>query len=380
MSVRGTRLILFLLLASVAFLPDGAAQLNPTVKLLPRATGPVPADCEEGLAPQPAQRVQVTEVVDQPRDATRDLEPPPSRDLRSLLRDAQAAAEANNRDAFKEALASSKAMLAAYPPGGERTGAMEVISVYDDLARLWDYQFDSPAGSFFDATSSGGALLSAMNKYRGFEDSIRRQVLTVDGTRIYPTRETREFLTREASQRLTRIGFPTPPRTRTPDPPRVTTAPAPQPTTRTPTVTREPSPRSTTPSTRRVESRPTPPRTTSSKPRSSTARKPSSTTSRQSVRPSAAPVDTPAIQPGPSVIATTTTAPPQPPRVDPAPTQTTFTETTAPPPTDTFSTDTTSTTSTSAIPAQGKGRNIILPLMLILIGIGVLIVLFRASS
>lgn len=368
MNVRGARLILFLLLASVAFLPDGAAQLNPTVKLLPRASGPVPAECEDGLSPQPAQRIQVAEVVEQPRDTTRDLEAPPSRDLRSMLRDAQAAAEANQRDAFKAALASAKSLLAAYPPGGERTGAMEVISVYDDLARLWDYQFDSPAGSFFDASSAGGALLSSMSKYRGYEDSIRRQVLTIDGTRIYPTRETREFLARDAAQRLTRLGFPTPPRTRTPEPPRVTTTPAPPPPT--PTVTRKPSP-TTAPSTRRVESRPKPPRTTTtSKPKTSTTRKTSTTTSRRT----AVPVDTPAIPPGPSVIATATAAPPP-------PTQTTFTETTAPPPTDTFSTETTATTTTtSATPAPGKGRNIILPLMLILIGIGVLIVLFRASS
>lgn len=381
MSVRNLRLVLFLLLASGTFLLGGATQLNPTVKLLPRPSGPVPAECDESLAPQPAQRVQVTEVVEQPRDTSRDLEPPPSRDLRSQIRDAQAAAEGNDRERFKQALASSKALLNPYPPGAERNGAVDVISVYDDLGRLWDYQFDTPAGSFFDAASGGGALLSAMTRYRGYEDFIRRQVLVVNGNRIYPTRETREFLTREAAQRLNRLGFPTPPKVATPvEKPRETVVSK--------SVVSTP-----------VLSKPTPapPREATSTPKPRTRK--SSTSSTAGRRTAVKPRPTEPT-PGPSIVGTSTTAPVEPTTrtktstrqpIDVPVIQTTATETTAivapfeRMPTDTMSApDTSATTSapttTTATPAQGKGRNIILPLMLILIGIGVLIVLFRASS
>jgi hypothetical protein len=335
--------------------------------VLPRASGPVPPECDQEATAPPVQRVEIPKVIEE-RDTSRDLEPPPSRDLRSQIRAAQAAAEGNDRDAFKEALAAVKATVSAYPPGGERSAAMDVIGVYDDLARLWDYQFNTPTGSFFDATSGGGALLSAMNKYRGYEEFVRRQIIVdANGTRIYPTRETREFLTREAAQRLSRLGFPPPPRIRTAEPPRVATITPPRTTV--------------APSTRPAE----PP----SKPPPVTRR----TTKRVETRPAARPVsrrpepgepagepagEMPALQPGPSIVAppppTTTTAP----SVETIATQTTVTETTA---TETVVSDTVVTdTTTTTAPAKGKGRNIILPLMLILIGIGVLIVLFRASS
>ena len=353
MIVRTMRVALVLLIATTA-----AAQLNPTVRLLPNPSAPVPDECEDGRAPQPAPRVQVAEIPVE-RDTTRDMQPPPSRDLRAQLRAAQAAAESNNRDAFKEALAGIKSTLANYPPGGERDAASDAIGVYNDLERLWDHLFESPTGSFFDDSSP---LHAAMRKYRGYEDAVRRQIITdASGTKFYPTRETRDFLVREAAQRLSRLGLAAPPPRVQPPPP----APAARPVTTTTTVKKAPrSSGGQAPSPVRRKAARTAPR--------SQARPPSP----QPPAPDrAAPIDVPPPRP----VVVTEAPPPAPPDTATAITTTTATDSDVVPAAE--APDTATTTTTAAPPAaQGKGRNIILPVMLILIGVGVLIVLFRTSA
>jgi hypothetical protein len=370
MVVRIVRVAFVVLIAVSA-----AAQLNPTVKLLDKPSGPVPAECEDGRAPQPAPRVEVVEIP-VVRPAERDLQAPPSRDLRADVRIAQAAAEANDRLAFKNAVGRIKAMLAGYPPGGERDAATEVMSVYNDLDRLWDFLFESPTGSFFAESSD---IHKMMGKYRGYEESVRRQVITdTTGTRFYPTAETKTFLTREAAQRLSRFGFPAPP----PQPrPRIE-PPAPLREVPARTTSTGPAPRSDRP--RATSAAKTPrknqPRPTS---RASRPRKSAPAPVKKEAPPSAATQSAPAaedlVTPGRPVVAQADPSPAvSAPRA--APPQVTTTTAAPPPQPEPAATETTATTSTAAPAAQGKGRNVILPIMLILIGVGVLIVLFRTSA
>ncbi len=397
MSIVCGRRNLLLLLSIFCCAAGAMAQtrpLNPVVRVLPRATAPVPAECEEGLAPQPAQRVERDEITAE-RDTSRDLEAPPSRDLRSQLEAAQNAAERNDRESFRAALENAKSFLSSYPPGGERTAAANVVSVYDDLDRLWEHQYSSPTGAFFGGGTEDGALLGMLTKYRGYEEFIRTQTFVdANGTRWYPTSESREFLTREAGQRLTTLGFPSRPTRREPATRVARPAPAPEPAL---------GPR---PSTLGEPPRKTPRRTT----QTARAEKPHK-------RRGGAPMTAPAhkktvtpkeeIPPSPPIVSTPSSAPVSSP--SPAPTETTATETTAtettatettptettPTATETTATETTAsqapavetaatTDTTSSAPAQpaqpAKQRSILLPLMLILIGAGVLILLFRASS
>jgi len=375
MSVR-SRCAIVLLLLGTATLFAQTRPLNPTVRVLPRATATVPEECEEGAAPQqPIQRAPREELQIE-RDPSRDLEPPPSRDLRSHLQAAQIAAERNDREGFRAAVESAKTVLSTYPPGGERTAAGDVINVYNDLDRLWEYQFSSPTGAFFSAASENGTLLTALERYRGYNDFIRPQVIVdASGTRFYPTRESREFLIREAADRLTRLGFPAPPR-RLPTPAvGRETPPRPQPARIEPAPKREPQPQPTTTARREPSKRRTTP-----------TRRAQTTSPRRTERRSEPPPTT----------ATTVEVPLPPPVVSttaaPVVSATTATETTATSPTTTSmppamvdTTDTTATeltaTDTAQQPAQpARTRSVLLPLMLIIIGAGVLILLFRASS
>ncbi|HEY3055333.1 MAG TPA: hypothetical protein VGK31_05320, partial [Thermoanaerobaculia bacterium] len=211
MNLRRGCAVRLLLLLVVATLPMiAAAQLNPTVKVLPRATAPVPAECDQGLAAQASPRVIPEEKVVMP-DTSADMKAPPSANLRAELRTALEAVQQGRRDMFRDALSRTKSILAAYPPGAERTAANDVIAVFDDIDRLWDYEFTSPIGAFFEA---GGDVYRAVNKYPGYDTFIRRQVITdQNGIRFYPSRETRDYLAGEAAQRLARMtGRPLPSR------------------------------------------------------------------------------------------------------------------------------------------------------------------------
>ena len=129
--IRRFAIVAILCMTASAALLAQTRPLNPTVKVLERASGALPADCEEGLTPQPAPRVQVTEIPREP-DVRADMQPPPSRDLRDTLRNAQSSAETNNREAFRTSLVASREIAATYPPGGERTAANETIAVLND--------------------------------------------------------------------------------------------------------------------------------------------------------------------------------------------------------------------------------------------------------
>lgn len=392
--------------------------LNPTVKVRARATAPAPAGCDESLAPQPAPRIEVTEIPVTERARTADLQPPPARGLRDQLAEAQAAVERHDRTAFNEWLALAKTTVAGYPPGGDRTAAAATIAVYDDVARLWDYQFASPTGAFFDATVQDGSLLAAMLRYPAYEQFIARQTLTdANGTRFYPTRETREFLARTAAQRLEKLGVRAavaqrpPPETRVspqPVPPPVRAGTVPIPSTRNsrapePAVRSTTGQRSASTSTTRQRRRPTRKTTTASSTtptRSSSSGSPASsaTSSRRTPtkRAAANPPVTRATAQAPDEIpipsgvvsapATATITPVEPPPVaPPSPaSRTEITETT-----ETVATSTAATTMTPAtvpdpapqpVQAPSRGRNLLFPLLLILIGVGVLILLFRASA
>src|SRR5579872_5148921 len=140
------------------------AQLNPTVNVLTKPQAPVPGECEQGLAPaQP--RTLVAEAPPQPAPPPAPTGPPPTLDLKTKLRSVEAAAEQGDRDRFKAAMASARSAVTAYPPGGERDSANDVLRVYEDVDRLWDYAFNTPSGAFFDATTNQGALLKMLERY-----------------------------------------------------------------------------------------------------------------------------------------------------------------------------------------------------------------------
>ena len=119
------RLATWLAFALVASAGVAFAQLNPTVKVLAKAQEPVPPECAEGLVP--AQPRPVVAEAQPPATAPKRAAAPPSLDLRTRLRAVQVAAEQNDRDAFKAALADARSAAASYPPGGERDAASDVI-------------------------------------------------------------------------------------------------------------------------------------------------------------------------------------------------------------------------------------------------------------
>ncbi|MDQ6801074.1 MAG: hypothetical protein M3041_09585 [Acidobacteriota bacterium] len=388
------------------------AQLNPTVTVLPKPQVPVPPECAEGLVAAPP-RVVVEPQPAQPRRAPA----PPSLDLKTRLRAVQVAAEQNDRDAFKAALADARSAVGSYPAGGERTAANDAIGIYTDLERLWDYSFSAASGAFFDSSTD---FVSMMRRYPDYAKFIAGATLNLGGQTIYPTRETRQFLTAEASRRLTSLGVRTPTRVTeevvappSPKPrkqpqrqpkstvvaPRVTKK-APQhkaartPTHRKPTkvaraTTTPPQPRRVEPEPKRVTPaptitlrptptpvpRPVPPPVPAPVPRPTPTPTPTPAPVPRAVP---APVAAPVPQPTPAPTPTPIAAPaPQPPA--PQPTTTTASSTT----TETTANVEPTATTTNTPPAQpqsGGRMNLLLAIILIIVGIGVLIVLFRASD
>jgi hypothetical protein len=402
------------------------AQLNPTVTVLNKPQAPVPPECAEGLVAAPP-RVVAEANPPEPKRAPA----PPSLDLKTRLRAVQVAAEQNDRDAFKAPLADARSAVASYPAGGERSAASDVITVYSDLERLWDYSFSAASGAFFDSSTD---LVSMMRRYPDYPKFISDSTLTVGGQTIYPTRETRQFLTAEASRRLTHLGVRTPTRITEPvfvpppqpRPKRVTTAPTvtkktPQhkvtskPAHRKPTkvaraTTTPPQPRRTepapkirvvpTPVPRAVPtptptpvSRPVPTPTPTPVPRAVPTPTPTPVpravpTPTPTPVPRSVPAPTPTPVPPPAPTPTPTPVPVPTPAPAPAPSPAPVPSPAAQPsPTTTTVSATTETTATTATtnnpPAQqpsGGRMNLLLAIILIIVGIGVLIVLFRASD
>src|SRR6266540_226335 len=252
---------------------SASAQLNPTVKVLPKPQAAVPPECEQGLAPaQP--RVIIAETATEEAKPARAAEPP-ALDLKTRLRAVQVAAEHNDRDAFRAALADARSAVASYPAGGERSAANDVVSVYNDLERLWDYQFTSPTGAFFDSSTD---FVGMMRRYPDYTKFIGDQTLNVSGQIVYPTAETRQFLVAEAARRLERLGVRTPTRiTQAPPPapkpqPRVEPVPKPVPKPRIAAVPRHRPPRAAAPHRRKkppvkiAQAAPTPPQPRVSQP------------------------------------------------------------------------------------------------------------------
>jgi hypothetical protein len=399
-------------LAVAACAVSAFAQLNPTVTVLPKPQTPVPAECAEGLVAAPP-RVAPEPQPTEPKRAPA----PPSLDLKTRLRAVQVAAEQNDRDAFKAALADAQSAVSSYPAGGERNAANDVIGVYSDLERLWDYSFTSPSGAFFDSSTD---FVSMTRRYPDYAKFITGATLTVGGQTIYPTRETRQFLTAEASHRLARLGVRTPTRVtvEVPPPPKPRPQPLPQPkrTVTAPHVTKKPAQHkaASTPSHRKstkiARATPTPPqpRRAQPAPQPRATPTPTTTTPRPTPAPVQAPVPRPVPRPAPPPVPAPVPHPvpapvpapvPQPPPAPvpqpiaqpapaplpaPQPTTTTAsatTETTAT--TATTATEASTTTTTNNPPAQtpaGGRMNLLLAIILIIVGIGVLIVLFRASD
>jgi hypothetical protein len=412
MMLREGRAGLLVLSVSALSLLGANAPLNPTVNVLKTAASPVPLECEEGLAASAAPRIEISEP------STAMAPAPPSASLRGELSEAQTAAERHDRPAFTDALTRLKARLQSYPPGGERNVATDVVHVYDDLNRLWTYEFEDPNGAFFDATNG---LLAMLNAYPGYQKAILDQTLTVQGTKLYPSRESRDFLVREAAARMGRLTGEKAPAPPVPAPmlkkhvPRVEdksrplpkivkkgtahhhkkkaaktpeTKAAKTPAKSVPIPTPTPAPIPLPPSVVTTTTAPPPSRPATTKAAPAPA-KATTKTAATTTPATATTATTTAITP--TTTATTTTIPPTTTTAATATTLPTTTATTAttPPPTTTTapaSTTTVTETTSSAEPApEPKSapsplRSILLPIILILVGIGVLVVLFRASS
>ena len=362
----------------VASALSASAQLNPTVKVLEKPQAPVPPECAEGLVTAPPRVVAQA----QPPTETRRASAPPSLDLKTRLRAVQVAAEQNDRDAFKAALADARSAAASYPTGGERDAASDVISVYSDLERLWDYAFTAPAGAFFDSSTD---FVGMMRRYPDYQKFISDQTLHAGGQTVYPTRETRQFLTGEASRRLTRLGVRTPtritepaPRVQPPTPkpqPRIAaTKPAPKPKLATAprkvSGHRKPATAHRKPATKIARATTAPPQPRHTEPAPVPVPKPAPPPPAPTPAPAPEPVPTPA----PVRAPTPAPAPPPAPVVAPQPQP-------QPQAQPTTTTITMTTTTNPPAPQQSGGRmNLLLAVILIIVGIGVLIVLFRASD
>lgn len=201
------RFALLLPIVCCAALPLAAQrQLNPTVTVLREATGPVAPECYDQDA-TPLPRVDVAEMQQAvPREREADRQPPPGAALRGHLGAAQAALAAGDRTSFRAALAETRALLATYPSGAERDAAADVARMYEDVGRIWDYQFESPTGAFFEESSE---LYTTASAYPGYAEAVRRQVIQRGGARLYPSAETRAFLARAAADRAARLGVRT---------------------------------------------------------------------------------------------------------------------------------------------------------------------------
>lgn len=340
------------------------AALNPLVLRSPEPHGNVPAGCEFGVG-QPASLppAQVAEARQIPVEEDHAAPLPPvvpaakprgAYDFGPLQR----ALSANNRAAFDAELATAR-------EAGAQT------RVYEDVARLWDAQFESP---FFAEGSDAHRVAS---QYPGYEAAVREQVFTdASGRKFYPAAESRAFIARHTGAKI-------PSTSRTPST-----------STRTPsTSTRKPSTQ-----TRETSTRATPTRPSSSRPSSLKSKPPAAT--RTTVPPSSSPDPSAAARPAavPAPVASSydhTSSDEAPPAAGSLPTGTAVTTTspdtalvtdTAAPTTTTASptapaTDTTATTTASSEEAtKPEGRSIVLPAILILIGLGVLILLLKTRA
>jgi hypothetical protein len=378
-------------------------ELNPTVKVLARPQGPVPAECATDPATVPALEAEAPalEPVTAPG--------PPSNDLRASLRRLQVAAEGNDYAVFRSALAEARRAVAAHPAGGERNAANDALQVFGDIGRLWDYAMTAPTGGFFDSTAQGGSLLNALKRYPDYGRAIADQTITSGGRTLYPTPETRHFLARESGRRLARLGVSTPARVARgaqPEPGTRRTVAAP-PVVKKPVqvAAKPPAPKTTAP--KKTASKTTTPKA-AAKIAKSTPPKTKTVAIKATPLPkpkSAAPVkvaDTSTMPAGPPIVTTpaptTTTAAPPVQTTTTAPVTTTtapVTTTTAASTTDTTVASTTSLTTDTSVtaapdtaatgtavpgPKQNGNMNLILAVVLILVGIGVLVVLFRASD
>ena len=337
--------------------------LNPLVTRNPHPPAAVPVECDQGLAPAPAPRVNVAEIP-APAEILPAAVPaaPPSRTLRRTLEDAHAALTRNDRPAFDEALAGARLILRDYPPGAERTNAEEAVRAYGDAAFLWDAQFRSP---FFDQSSEAYARAS---RYPGYAEAVRRGLFTDDADRrFYPAAESRAFLAGVASERLRRLGIRTPAtRVARADRPRLTPpAVKPAPTTSTSTPRRTPPRRAA----RNTQSR------KSATPAMSAPASPDPPAPSRTVTESA-PAAPPAAAPTPAAAPASPAAEGQ--VVDDVPE----------PATDSVTPDTALTTPAPSLPpppaapapASAGRRSVVVPALLIVIGLGVLFVLFKVSK
>jgi hypothetical protein len=331
-----------------------AAALNPLVSRAPEPQGIVPANCEVSDR-LPVTRIAAAETA--PDDAAVPLPPvrPAARNANSRtatdLKELQQTLARNDRPAFDAALARAR-----------ETGAP--TRVYEDIARIWDAQFEGP---FFSQESEAYRIASG---YPGYEAAVRQQVLTdASGRKFYPAGETRAFVAQQ-------VGVITP-TTR-----RASAAPPSGSSSR----RVEPSPQrrsSTSMATRRASTSSKAP--SKSQTRKTAASRESVPPPRPSPDPSAASTRTAAAAPAPvvptAVDTSSTEAPPAAgsfEAVDTVPTESTPTPAPSTALADAPATPAAATTTTA--PAEGKGRSIVLPAILILIGLGVLILLFRTAK
>src|SRR5579859_2732318 len=130
-SVRRPAVLCCIVMALAPSLLAQTLPLNPTVKVFRQPQSIVPPECEQGLAPAtPLPPVEEASAEITPATAPT---PPPTSDLRTRLRRVQTAAESENYEAFKSALADARTAVNAYPPGGEKQSANDVLQIYSDL-------------------------------------------------------------------------------------------------------------------------------------------------------------------------------------------------------------------------------------------------------
>lgn len=303
---REGRLALVGLMVAVVVTSIGATPpLNPLVIRADQQRGAVPAECDDSLAPAPTPRVDVRQIpLPEPEAAPA---PPPSASLRDAVRGVQEALSRNDRAAFDTELARVRTLVRGYPAGAEKRSAEELLTIYNDIERLWNAQYESP---FFARNSGEYAIAS---RYPGWEDAVRRSILTdARGERFYPAGETREFIARAAALRLSRLGVSAPyPAPRTPREETARRSTARESTTRSSTTTTSPpgsgataSPRTTSRNT--TASAPRSSATTATTRREKTAARSASTTPRSAARKPAARV----AEATPRKTATRTSAPP----------------------------------------------------------------------
>jgi hypothetical protein len=403
-SLRRLVVLAVLIVGSVVLL--GASQpLNPLVVRSSQATMPVPPECEEGLSTVPAQRVETTAPEPEVTPAT--IPAPPSRDLDAALSDAQSALDSSDRASFDASVSRLKTLLSTYPEGEERRLAEEAVRIYDDAAKIWTSQFESP---FFGESSDAYRIA---NQYPGHAEAVRRQVFVDrDGNRFYPADETRDFLSRLSAERLARLGVkvepvqiaraprpaaqdddnipPLPPVVARTTPEPVVSTPAAPPSARpTPAPVRQPVARSTTKPSGAAPSRPEPAKPAAAKPapvRATTPPPPDDLPASSPVVATTPAASTPAAVTTP-VPAPATTEPPPPAVVETASTTTEPDGASASAP-DTGSTATVAPSRRATIPAApavpptqpARTRSVLLSVILILIGVGVLVLLFRTAD